>query len=59
VEPNNPFAQVVMARYAVMVGDKTTALTYYRKAWQNTKVLPEDKKQLSAAFEAEFGPPPR
>lgn len=59
VEPNNPFAQVVMARYAIFNGDKATALTYYRKAWQNTKVLPEDKKQLSAAFEAEFGAPPR
>ena len=59
MQPNNPFAQVVMARYAIVVGDKATALIYFGKVRQNPKVLPEDKEQLERAFITGFGVAPR
>ena len=59
LQPNNPFAQVVMARYAIVVRDKATALAFFEKARRNPSVLSEDKAQLAAAFEAEFGPYPQ
>ena len=59
IQPNNPFALVLMARYAILTRDKATALIFSEKALRNPAVMTEDKKQLSAAFEAEFGVPPR
>ena len=56
LQPNHPFALVLMARYAIVIGDKPNASFYYEKARRNPKVLPEDMQQLSAAFEAAFGP---
>lgn len=55
VQPNHPLAQIVMARYAIVSGDKITAQAFLEKARLNPKVTPEDKKQLAEAFEAEFG----
>jgi tetratricopeptide (TPR) repeat protein len=56
VEPNHPFAQIVMARYAIMAGDKPTAQAFLAKARLNPKVSPEDKKQLVETYETAFGP---
>lgn len=55
LQPNHPFAQVLMARYAIMAGDKTTASFYFEKVRRNPSVLIEDKKQLLEAFESAFG----
>lgn len=59
LQPNNPFAQILMARYAIFVRDKSTAVAFFEKARRNPGVLAEDKLQLAAAFEAQFGPYPR
>ncbi len=59
MQPNHPFAQCLMTRYAISIGDQPTALSYYEKTRRNPKVMAEDKQQLGIAFEAAFGPAPR
>jgi Flp pilus assembly protein TadD len=59
LQPDHPFALVVMTRYAIVTGDKATAQRFWDKTRRNPGVMAHDRSQLTAAFQSAFGSPPQ
>lgn len=58
VQPDHPVALIVLARDAIMNGDRAAAQEWIRRAKLQVRVRPEDLAGVQAEFQAKFGAAP-